>query len=166
MRFKQPRCIAWFNPENPQFCGVTDLTGDNPIVVKLETDVPPHDAPTELLRQANSENAAMERHAKEVYRVVKMTCAKEFAPRRFRANTTDGAAAEITTEFRRQSEAITAETTKAMRQNQRNQRMANALGTRVSSRPKRVERVHDGLEWEKQIRSELAGETSSGKGSH
>jgi len=146
MRFTDTRCIAWFNPEQPQTCGVTDLHGENPIVVKLETDVPNHDAPAELLRLAHSENAAMERHAKEIYRAVKMVWSQEFEQRRFRRIIADGTAAETGSEFRRQTEEIHATERAKTATVRKATRAARRLGVRLDAGNPRLDREARGLQ--------------------
>jgi hypothetical protein len=108
MRIEGQKVICWFNPENPETCGVTDMNGENPIVVKRDTALPCHDAPRELMSQAKRENAAMERPAKEVYAAVKTVFASDFETRRFRSVISDGVGSETAAEFSRQEEELTA----------------------------------------------------------
>jgi hypothetical protein len=108
MRMEGQKVICWFNPENPETCGVTDMNGENPIVVKRDTAVPPHDAPAELMSQAKRENATMERPFKEVYRAVKAVFASDFETRRFRPVISDGLASETAEEFGRQEQKLMA----------------------------------------------------------
>ncbi len=148
MRMKQPHAIAWFNPENPQLCGVTDLDGENPIVVKLETDLPNHDAAElapEAWRQANAENAAMARHSKEVYRAVKAVFTKEFAARQFLPVASDGFAAERQSEFHRQSEKITAEDRAKTETVRRGSRAAKRFDIQLSPSDPKLDRRALGL---------------------
>ncbi|HYG35762.1 MAG TPA: hypothetical protein VEC99_13310, partial [Clostridia bacterium] len=129
----QQKVIAWFNPENPQFCGVTDKNGENPIVAKLETSVPNHDARPELLRQAYAENAAMQRIGKEVYAKVKQVFSKDFENRRFRPVVMDGQAARLQAEFDRQTKEITAKEKAASDTVRRASRAASDMGLVLSS---------------------------------
>jgi len=134
MRLKNQRAIAWFNPENPETCGVTDMNGENPICVKRETSVPNHDAPAELLSQACLENASMERHAKEVYSAVKHVFSSDFEKRRFRPVIADGFAAETGAEFRRQGELLTAKDREEAALIKKAQRSASDIGMKLPSK--------------------------------
>ena len=154
MRLENPRVIVWFNPEDPTLCGVTDRNGENPIVARLETDVPNHDAAPELLARAHSENAAFERPGKELYRTLKPIFSTEFEQRRVRPVISDGIAAETGLVFREQGEAAKAEEkVKAGLQ-----RRASKLGLNVNRNdPRYVQRIEataDLQEWlEKQERA-------------
>jgi hypothetical protein len=112
MRMRNEKAIAWFNPENPELCGVTDEHGENPIVVRRETTVPNHDAPPESLNRAYAENASMERAAKEVYGRVKHVFSADFEKRRTRpviANAGSVAAIETQAAFEADAKRITQE---------------------------------------------------------
>src|SRR5262249_18721164 len=98
--------IAWFNPENPRTCGVTDEQGENPIVVEIEIDVPCHEAPAEIISKAHAQNAAMNRAGRERYGRVQQIFKTDFEKRRFRSVVSDGIAREREAEFKRQTEEI------------------------------------------------------------
>ena len=139
MRLKDPRCIAWFNPEDPTLCGVTDRDGENPIVARLETDVPSHDAPAELLSRANAENAAFARPGKELYRTLRPVFSQEFEQRRVRPVISDGLAADTGRAFRVQGEVIKEEEKSVARRRKR----AAKLGMSIAQSDPRFEQRID-----------------------
>jgi hypothetical protein len=144
MRFRSRSAIAWFNPENPQLCGVTDESGENPIVVKIETSAPVHDG-SAYVKHSKRENAAFERHAKEVYRSVKHVFATDFENRRFRPVVTDGIAAETAKEFQRQSEELTADDRQRDSLIKSADKAGRKLGVRLSKNDPQLERRASGL---------------------
>ena len=110
MRLAGKAAVAWFSPENPEFCGVTDENGESPIMVNRETTLPNHDAAPELMEQACSENARMERPAKEIFAAVKHVFKTDFDNRRFRpVLLEDSQATSTNAEFQRQEHEQTAE---------------------------------------------------------
>ncbi len=135
MKLKDPRVIAWVNPEDMTLCGVTDRDGENPIVARLETDVPSHDAPPELLARAHAENAAFERPGRELYRTLKPLFSAEFEQRRVRPVISDGLAAETGRVFREQGEAVKAEE----KSKAQLERRAHKLGLNVARNDPRYE---------------------------
>jgi hypothetical protein len=150
MKLQDPRVIAWFNPEDPTLCGVTDRHGENPIVARLETDVPNHDASAELLARAHAENAAFSRPGKELYRTLKPIFSDEFEQRRFRPVINDvgySLAAETGRAFREQGEAVKSEEKAKSRLAHR----ARTLGLNVSRNDpryeQRVEAAADLKDW-------------------
>jgi hypothetical protein len=147
MKLHDPRVIAWFSPEDPTLCGVTDRDGENPIVARLETDVPNHDAAPELLAQAHAENAAFDRPGKELYRSLKPLFSAEFEQRRFRAVITDGVAAETGRAFRAQGEAAKVEEESKSRLQQRARKMGLNVSRNDPRYEQRVEAAADLGDW-------------------
>lgn len=138
MKLRDPRVIAWFNPEDPALCGVTDRNGENPIVSRLATDVPNHDAPAELLSLAHAENAAFERPGKELYRTLKPVFSAEFEKRRVRPVLADGVAVETARVFRQETEKMKEEE----KQQNRLETRARKIGLKVQRNdPRYAQRV-------------------------
>jgi len=154
MRLAGKAAIAWFNPENPEFCGVTDENGENPIMAKRETTLPNHDAPAEMMEQASMENARMERPAKEVFAQVKHVFKTDFENRRFRPLVlADSQAVETNAEFRRQEREQTAESRETLTAVRR----ARKAGIALSADDPQARRKMDGLEMMRSAGIQLPG---------
>jgi hypothetical protein len=61
------RVIAWFEPEAPEFCTITDADGRNPVVVPLAPSVPAMDATREEMAAGMASAAAHEGAIRERY---------------------------------------------------------------------------------------------------
>jgi hypothetical protein len=163
MKMRNQLATVWFNPENPEICHVTDDKGENPITVRHETSLPCHYAPPELMRQAFSENASLERHAKEVYASVQHAFSEEFEKRRFRGFIPDGgaiAAVEREAEFKQQKESINAEDRAKASLVTRAERAGRMLGVKLAKNDPKLDRRARGLELMNQNLGSTAEATS------
>ncbi|MBI2928045.1 MAG: Mu transposase C-terminal domain-containing protein [Verrucomicrobia bacterium] len=103
-RLKGERVICWFHPENPDFISVTDLNGENPIVVPREPLVPSHEAGEAFVR-ANEASANFDRYHKEMYRTLRPKFDAAFTARLFRPVVADAQTLEVHTNIHRQQQA-------------------------------------------------------------
>ena len=143
--------LAWFDPECPELVCVTDLNRRNPYLVERSRPVDFIAAPGDLnFEQQLSLVAAHNAYPKARFHVLKA----KFAPN-FRRNLVDVTTAEVAQQITAQRQNIETE----QKQQGRLRRRASALGVSVPARPKRIEQVEDGMEWEAQIRKELEQET-------
>jgi hypothetical protein len=138
---------AWFNPENPTICHVTDIDGENPITVKQETSTPYHYASPELMGQASKENASMARNSKEVYAAVKQAFSTDFEKRRLRqVMFTDDVSVERQAEFNRQKEVIETDERENKSLVSRAGRAGRELGVKLAKTDPKLSRRARGLE--------------------
>ncbi|HMJ88989.1 MAG TPA: hypothetical protein VK530_04200 [Candidatus Acidoferrum sp.] len=107
-RFKGQRVCAWFSPENPDFCSVTDLNGEHPIVVPIEPLVPTDGATKDELALAYQSNANFDRYYKDLHRAIRSAFPPEFEQRRFRDVVVDAPAIELAEQMRDQTAALEA----------------------------------------------------------
>lgn len=148
--------LAWFNPELPEILSVTDMNRGNPFCVERSQEVPAMDAPAELLEQEFERVNAHMSCARVRYRTLKARFAVPF-----RRAIADSKTVLLGVEIAEQQNKLEARRTDEMKKRCRVSKLANALGARVPARPKRVEQVQDGLEWEAQLRREMQTTTDA-----
>ena len=91
--------LAWFNPELPELLTVTDMNGKNAFCVERSETVPAIDAPRDLYERELRRIAAHNTGAKEHYRMLKTTFAREFRqPVSDRATAEHGATSRLNEE--------------------------------------------------------------------
>jgi hypothetical protein len=154
------RIKIFFDPSNPELARCTDLEGKNPFVVEREARPFPHDPLTGTLGKALEQNAAQDRYMKELHRSLKPYYNGAFFSNLFRPVTVNREAVERSNEFSRQSEEITSRRADEQKRTRRVRKLAGTLGAAVPARPKRLDQIEDGLEWEAQIRRELQEENT------
>ena len=153
-RLRGQEVLAWFNPELPEILSVTDMNRENPFCVERTQEVPAMDAPAELLEQEFKRIGDHMSYARVRYRTLKSKFATPF-----RRAIVDAETAELGKAITAGQARITEQRDQEQKQQTRLNKLATALGTRVSVRPRRLEKVEDGLEWEAQLRRELQQET-------
>jgi hypothetical protein len=146
--------IAWFDPENTGMLAVTDLNRQNPLCVRrsqepsaLEDVIDP-DSGTLKNEMAGIEGQAS--YMKTRFRVLKANF--PLPERQVLANTQTlalGQEIESRRSSLREKEASDRKRIKHINQ------QAGTLGASVPARPKRLEVVESGLEWEAQIRRQI-----------
>jgi len=147
--------LAWFDPESPELLCVTDLNRRNPYLVERSQKVAFLAAPGDPVFERELSNiAAHSAYPKARFHVLKA----KFQPT-FRRNVVDAETAETAKVMQQEREAKAVE----QKETARVQRRASALGSRVPARPKRIERVQDGLEWEAELRKAIAAESGTEK---
>ena len=125
---KGQRVICWFNPERPDFCSITDLDGENAIVVAREPMVPTDGASDEQLARAMAANASFNGFYKDMHRALKTRFSREFEQHRFRPVVVDRQTLEHGTAVREQTAALQAEQKEASRFVTQGRRAAGRLG--------------------------------------
>lgn len=151
----------YFRPSSPDIARCTDLKGQNPFAVELEARPFNHDPLPGTLEKAIAQNAAQDRYMKELHRSLKPYYNSDFFSNLFRSVRVDREAVERSQVFARQTEEINSRRADEQKRQTHLRRRAVALGVSVPARPKRMEQVADGLEWEAQIRQELERETTN-----
>lgn len=149
--------LAWFNPELPEILSVTDMNRQNPFCVERTQEVPAMDAPAELLEQEFERIEAHMSYARVRYRTLK---ARFSVP--FRRTVADHDAVMLGVEIAGHRNQHEARRTEEKKERTRLNRLANALGTSVPARPKRAAQVEDGLQWEAELRRQMADANATG----
>lgn len=162
---KGARVCAWFSPENPDFCSITNLAGENPIVVPLEPLVPADGATAEQMTAAYASNANFERYHKDLHRAIRTTFPPEFEQRRFRPVFADAQSMELGRQISEQTDALQTEQRQDQTTRQRTHRKARELGFSPSALVDDPERANRGMDLIAQARKRNAqSATENGAG--
>jgi hypothetical protein len=151
-RLKGQRVGAWFSPENPDWCSITDLNGENPILVPLEPLVPCDGATPDQLASAYEANANFDRYYKDMHRAIRAAFPPDFEQRRFRPVIADSNAIELGRQIQEQTAALELERREEQTAKVRTRRKARELGLSPAVLGTDTERVNEGLDLMAQAR--------------
>lgn len=152
------RVLSWFNPEIPDVLTVTDLQRQNPFTVGLRPEIPALDAPEEILTAELANIDEHTRYHKERYRVLQTKFARPL-----RRNLVDESTVELGRTITAQQSSVLKDRDTTRSQVRRIKQAAESLGVVMPETLRNPDRILDGMEWEKEIRAQLAAEKSKGQ---